>query len=170
MLCPRCGNSLSTKKYEEVEVDVCESCGGTWLDDGELRSIVNTREATFDPKFIHETIKSQFKGVPGSEQETRLKCPKCESEMPALNYDYKSGVIINSCPNGHGVWLDKDELKKVQIYREYWEEEVAKNRNQWISLAKKVANDQNKILEENEKRKNRPVSYIINSIFKKFLS
>lgn len=169
MTCPRCKNSLKTEKYEDVEVDNCKSCGGTWLDDGEIKTIIDTREQSFSPKIIHDTLVSAFSGVPKDEQEASLKCPKCESSMPALNYDYKSGIIINSCPQGHGIWLDKDELKKVQIYREHCEKEAAKNRKEWMSLAKKVANDQNKIIDENLKRDKKPSQYIISSILNKII-
>lgn len=41
MKCPRCGNVelLEVNKYG-VLVDVCPSCGGIWLDKGELSKII----------------------------------------------------------------------------------------------------------------------------------
>ncbi|MCX7989681.1 MAG: zf-TFIIB domain-containing protein [Aquificaceae bacterium] len=43
MICPRCGNVelLEMSKYG-VMVDVCPSCGGLWLDKGELSKILET--------------------------------------------------------------------------------------------------------------------------------
>ena len=39
MVCPKCGNTMDLEKAEDVEVDVCLSCGGVWLDEGELEGL-----------------------------------------------------------------------------------------------------------------------------------
>jgi uncharacterized protein with PIN domain len=41
MQCPRCGGGLVETDYENVKIDVCESCAGVWLDAGELAQIVD---------------------------------------------------------------------------------------------------------------------------------
>src|SRR5512139_3133127 len=40
MHCPKCGQQLATEKYAVVEVDVCPSCKGMWLDAQELEQII----------------------------------------------------------------------------------------------------------------------------------
>ena len=40
MHCPKCGQKLSAEKCGSVEIDVCPSCKGVWLDKGELGTIV----------------------------------------------------------------------------------------------------------------------------------
>ena len=40
MHCPKCGQKLSPEKCGSVEIDVCPSCKGVWLDKGELGTIV----------------------------------------------------------------------------------------------------------------------------------
>jgi RNA polymerase-binding transcription factor DksA len=40
MHCPKCGNKLAPEQYGTVEVDVCPSCKGMWLDAQELEQIV----------------------------------------------------------------------------------------------------------------------------------
>lgn len=37
--CPRCGGTISMKFINDLEVDHCDSCGGIWLDHGELKTI-----------------------------------------------------------------------------------------------------------------------------------
>ena len=37
--CPKCGAQLQRRSHLEVEVDECPSCGGLWLDQGELEEI-----------------------------------------------------------------------------------------------------------------------------------
>jgi rubrerythrin len=40
MRCPKCGQNLVTGHNGLVEIDVCPSCRGLWLDANELESIV----------------------------------------------------------------------------------------------------------------------------------
>ena len=39
MCCPKCGMELKEITYREVMIDKCFSCGGVYLDDGELEAI-----------------------------------------------------------------------------------------------------------------------------------
>jgi hypothetical protein len=47
MHCPKCGNELSTQLYGRVEIDVCPSCRGLWLDANELETIVASEGGLF---------------------------------------------------------------------------------------------------------------------------
>jgi len=59
--CPRCGGVVMMRRYfsvkRKVEIDECPSCGGIWLDAGELRDIRSEfenekeRRAAFDRYF-----------------------------------------------------------------------------------------------------------------------
>lgn len=40
MHCPKCGMDLLEIKYRDVVIDKCSSCGGVWLDDGELEHLL----------------------------------------------------------------------------------------------------------------------------------
>ena len=39
MQCPRCDGTLKESKFEEVLIDTCDTCGGVWLDSGELEQL-----------------------------------------------------------------------------------------------------------------------------------
>ena len=39
--CPKCGQKLNQEKYGKVEVDVCPSCKGVWLDANELEAVLS---------------------------------------------------------------------------------------------------------------------------------
>jgi len=39
MKCPRCDGTLIENKFEEVLIDICDKCGGVWLDSGELEQV-----------------------------------------------------------------------------------------------------------------------------------
>lgn len=45
IICPRDGETnLKEVDFEGVKIDVCESCGGVWLDGGELAQLVNKED------------------------------------------------------------------------------------------------------------------------------
>ena len=46
MRCPKCGQQLTTEVYATVEIDVCPSCKGLWLDATELHTIVESEKKT----------------------------------------------------------------------------------------------------------------------------
>ncbi len=53
MHCPKCGQKLSSEKCGTVEIDVCPSCKGVWLDKGELGTIV---EGADQGSFFHTCL------------------------------------------------------------------------------------------------------------------
>jgi rubrerythrin len=47
MRCPKCGHQLATDHYGAVEIDVCPSCRGLWLDANELETILASESGLF---------------------------------------------------------------------------------------------------------------------------
>ena len=48
MVCPRCGMTMDIEKADDIEVDVCLTCGGVWLDKGELEALTEKSEEGFE--------------------------------------------------------------------------------------------------------------------------
>jgi hypothetical protein len=42
MRCPKCGMELTEIEYRGIQLDKCFSCGGVYLDDGELEQIADS--------------------------------------------------------------------------------------------------------------------------------
>ena len=47
MKCPRCDGTLAERQVNEVSIDTCPKCGGTWLDLGELEQIIKREGSGF---------------------------------------------------------------------------------------------------------------------------
>jgi uncharacterized protein len=47
MQCPRCDGRLNETKVEEVTIDTCDTCGGVWLDSGELEQLTKKTGSWF---------------------------------------------------------------------------------------------------------------------------
>ena len=110
---------LTANHYEGVPVHLCHQCKGIWLSFASLKEIINTQDRVWTEQERDADLQEFGKaGVPEAELQRHLNCPECESAMPAMNYQYSSGIIINKCSQHHGVWLDCGELTKIQIYKE----------------------------------------------------
>lgn len=119
MNCPKCDKELKKVAYEGVEIEECESCGGHWLDHREIVTIIKTREETFSPEEIKEVMKARESvSLEVRDPDQPLICPSCNVPMTRMSYAYATGIIIDRCTKCHGIWLDKDELKHIQIIME----------------------------------------------------
>ncbi len=43
--CPKCAGKLRTGNFENIQIDICDTCGGVWLDAGELQQIASKQES-----------------------------------------------------------------------------------------------------------------------------
>jgi uncharacterized protein len=121
--CPRDGSKLKEVPYETEVIDVCPRCGGVWCDYQELAAIVSSREVVFTKEDFPEIRAEEDALKIASREEIviDLDCVLCSKPMKRLNYSYSSGIIIDRCIDGHGVWLDHHELTRIQIFVERWQ-------------------------------------------------
>ncbi|MHC4210268.1 MAG: TFIIB-type zinc ribbon-containing protein, partial [Planctomycetota bacterium] len=55
-----------------------------------------------------------------AQPQRQLRCPACDGSMDVVNYGGDSGIFVDRCGGCGGLWLDHDELEKVQIVMEKW--------------------------------------------------
>jgi hypothetical protein len=109
--CPRSGHTLSRLHIGGVSTDVCEDCGGLWLDRLELARFKDPSSAFGDALAAHL---SQFP-VPLFDHSLRLQCPRHPaSTMLRRRFSPASAVEIDECPECGGLWLDADELARIR--------------------------------------------------------
>ena len=75
MHCPKCGQKLTTETCGSVEIDVCPSCKGVWLDMGELGTIV---ENAGSGSFFNKCLRIIRKDNPVSPHLSAHQLPKPE--------------------------------------------------------------------------------------------
>jgi len=100
MYCPVCKKSMIVLEYEGIEIDYCPSCGGCWLDQGELELILETSGKIFDL--------SVFKTSPKGSR----RCPRCHKKMRADLFPHTQ-TEVDICPHDGGIWLDRGELLAI---------------------------------------------------------
>jgi len=120
MQCPRDGNALETKTYEaKIEIDACGACGGMWLDKGELEAIQDARDNDYRRVLenVPDTVKRSINEV-AQLSSSPIRCPKCNGELETREYAYCSQIIIDTCPEGCGLWLDPGEIQALEKFFE----------------------------------------------------
>jgi len=105
MKCPVCKESMIVLELEEVEIDYCTSCGGIWLDAGELGLLIENEKE-------RERLLSSFQ-KDNDHPEKPYKCPICRKKMDKVQVGENKDVLIDKCPDNNGLWFDKGELKEV---------------------------------------------------------
>ena len=93
-------------ELEGVEIDRCLSCGGTWLDTGELEWIAE--QAGVDTGPLTEAVHAANRGERGD-----LKCPRCGHRMDIVSVGDDPPVEIDRCRLEDGLWFDEGEMEKV---------------------------------------------------------
>lgn len=105
MNCPVCKYSMIVLELEQVEVDHCTSCGGIWLDAGELELLLETGQER--ARLLSILIEDR------SVKERSYRCPICSKKMKKVFVGEERKILIDKCKKNHGLWLDKGELESV---------------------------------------------------------
>lgn len=138
--CPRCDDSTLDKvrflESDDIFLHYCRNCGGFWLDGGELNlmdeelkrimpvsgkgfsDFVNDVHIPYWYKRIKkrsEETDFQVEVMPikGAtlEKNTSDECPACKNQ---LNQYKIFGMEFEACPKCKGIWLIKDELRRLK--------------------------------------------------------
>jgi Zn-finger nucleic acid-binding protein len=138
--CPRCDDfQLSPVRFlgeTEIILHHCRNCGGFWLDGGQLNlideavtKIMPVIGHGFSDFVNHVHVPYWFKRIkkPSSEtdfkfevepisgakhlQNTNDDCPACGTKLDLYSI---LGMEFEGCPKCHGMWLEKDELRKLK--------------------------------------------------------
>jgi len=145
MNCPCCSTELKSKMIEDIQVDECPDCKGTWFEEGQLRQAKDLSDS--DLNWIDfEIWKHQDKASARSKD---IACPHCRKTLVTIDYG-DTGVEIDYCPQCKGIWLDKGEFKK--IIEALTEELLTKSFSDYIKAsieeAKEIVTGQESFLSE----------------------
>ena len=103
LTCVKCTSVLDKARVGDVEVDLCPSCGGLWLDHGEIERIGRGKQE--DMEHLRKALTGSSAPDPASE--TTNSCPACPGQLKEV---VLGPVHVDYCTKCHGVFLDKGEL------------------------------------------------------------
>ncbi len=105
MDCPLCREAMIVLELDEVEIDHCISCGGIWLDAGELELLLGNSDEK-------DSLFSSFK-VDKNTKERSRKCPICLRRMEKVLCGTDKKILIDKCRRNDGIWFDTGELEEI---------------------------------------------------------
>ena len=109
MICPVCKYDMLVLEYQNIELDYCNSCKGVWFDSGELEFLLKS--------YGLEELESSFSGIFNSQEaasaEKKRNCPICSHKMKKTTVSGQPSILIDVCPDKHGLWFDGGELTQL---------------------------------------------------------
>jgi Zn-finger nucleic acid-binding protein len=109
--CPQCRKDLKAVAVGATIVHECAGCEGLWLDVGTFNTVCADRARQAD---VISQIPAPA-GASGGSMSADFRyvpCSVCGTLMNRVNFGHVSGVILDVC-NAHGVWCERDELRRV---------------------------------------------------------
>ena len=108
MECPIDGTTLETHTIHSINIEECVQCRGLWFEKGELRKAKD--ETDPDLEWLDFDLWSDQESF-AADWSSRM-CPQCGKNMATISYG-ETGVMIDYCAEGHGIWLDKGEFQAI---------------------------------------------------------
>ncbi len=106
LTCPNDSTALVSVQIENVTLDQCPTCGGYWLQRGELETLGERHDAHLDPITV---------GRVGT-IDSKRKCPLDGTQLVQHEFVEHTGIKIDQCPTCQGIWLEKFELSNLLRY------------------------------------------------------
>lgn len=108
MTCLDCGKQMATYEVHTtsatVAYDVCEACGGLWLDKGELDKVADQVDGDI------EYCSTEEASAPASSK----ICPRCPSEnLRRVKFLGDDSIVLERCDNCNGFWLDGGQIDRI---------------------------------------------------------
>jgi Zn-finger nucleic acid-binding protein len=110
--CPACGNNLNLYSIFSMKFEGCSKCKGIWLIKDELRELKNKVEDG-SLRWLNDEIENMEKT---SVVSTKRPCVKCKTASMVSVIFGKSSVLVDWCPQCHGIWLDRGEFETITDY------------------------------------------------------
>ena len=133
MKCLGCSNRLVTVReetlFDQLTYDVCERCGGLWLDKGELDKITVQTPGSVEFCTTEALRESGAGGVDEPVLQKRLRharsCRRCPGRpLTKMHFMGDSKILMDYCTNCGGMWLDGGELERVNEYIRWFDKKA----------------------------------------------
>jgi uncharacterized protein len=111
--CAKCGREMQQVNAGNTVIDVCTACGGVWFDMGEL--VEAARLGKGDQEQLAECLLAEADREGGWGQDPAF-CPRCAAALVPQRFDKDLPVILDFCPQEHGVWLDQGEFAEINRF------------------------------------------------------
>jgi len=110
MKCLDCGQEMAAYEVQtntaKAVYDVCEACGGLWLDKGQLDKVA------FQVDGDIEYCSTEDAEAPAAAPDKL--CPRCTGEhLQRVKFLGDDKIVLQHCPNCLGFWLDGGQIGQI---------------------------------------------------------
>ena len=111
MKCPKCQTeNIGDFAVEGVTVNRCPACEGVWFDAHELTQLLAE-----DARHVSALLRGRSHDEADGR---RAQCPRDGATLLRFYSAIDKSVIIDACPECHGIWLDGGEFAKLFAARQ----------------------------------------------------
>jgi Zn-finger nucleic acid-binding protein len=114
LTCPKCRGPLAVALDEDIEVDVCKTCKGVWVDIVEEKVLLKVKPDVFSIDELRR-LRKLYQPLGRLDSSGYVPCPICQQLMHRRNWGSHSGVVVDKCAD-HGTWYDVNELEKIREF------------------------------------------------------
>jgi len=115
MKCPKCSGDMSIVSYDSIKVDRCNACGGLWFQPEELRAL---RDDIWMADYILDSGDKKIGRESNALKD--VECPQCGISMKQEFDEEQPHITYESCPDGHGTFLDAGEFTDL-VHKSFWD-------------------------------------------------
>lgn len=107
--CPACQQPLQSLGA----VFQCQACQGFWIPELYFGKLLAQADEQVAPMLDTRPPGPQTLNPSTSPRQ----CACCEAAMDNYQFACESGIWIDACPHGHGMWLDPGEFAMIRSFR-----------------------------------------------------
>ncbi len=107
MQCPRDATPLNDRRFEEIDVQMCASCGGMFVEGGELNRLSGPTAGDLE----YSTLDAD--SGRHADEFGPASCPRDGAAMEKVEFNIETGIILDHCPACGAFWLDGRELARI---------------------------------------------------------
>lgn len=114
LICAYCHEEALTARAKlGVKVYLCNLCGGSFFSQESLNNLLNYEGEKEWPELFELEANTEHTY---DRSEERRECPGCGEKMNNQQFWYTSGIWVDYCPDGHGIWLDRGEARLLKDF------------------------------------------------------
>lgn len=111
IVCPHCAVEARIVAIGRLEIDVCDTCGTTWFDKGELDTARDAADSNARASF-RAAIRALHVRDPAVELQPYVSCPVCQTALRRRSHPELSGIAAYGCGE-HGAWVERRQLLRL---------------------------------------------------------
>lgn len=109
--CHQCECRLSAESMGPRILERCPECRGIWISHAQLTEILEqvSHKVEDDLQAVESDGHADI-GHTLAPSRLARGCPACSKSMDNFKFE-ETGVWVDACPDHHGIWLDRGELR-----------------------------------------------------------